>query len=46
MVKMLSAENTIVLLFSSCKIHASLFLSSSGPYTMVREAFLTDVDVC
>ena len=30
---------------SGCKIYASLFLSSSGPHTMVREAFLTDVDV-
>ena len=30
---------------SNCKIHASLFLSSSGPHAMVQEAFLTTKDI-
>ena len=28
-----------------CKIHASLFLSSSGPHAMVQEAFVTTKDI-
>ena len=32
-------------LLSLCKIHASFFLSSSGPHAMVQEAFLTTKDI-